>query len=253
MAVNAQLEARVKQQTEKIRDLNKQLKNRVPFDAEAAIDIEINDEDAKEAIEYRSIIKAGKVISAAELAEEDAQSTVGKNSERLGGPDEEADQQQDAREPSGTAEDALADEEAAQVDAEEKEAREAEEKKKEQHLQEARELVAKLMVLALASHDASTSGEKSAAGARTGIPRRPGSSAAMHMGLGKSASLSKASVRTPTKSSNARISSFGVASANSPVRSSTASPSSATKVAKDDTQGEKDQILDICRQLQNLL
>ncbi|ORX66961.1 hypothetical protein DL89DRAFT_62122 [Linderina pennispora] len=44
MAVNAQLEARVKQQTEKIRDLNKQLKNRVPFDAEAAIDIEINDE-----------------------------------------------------------------------------------------------------------------------------------------------------------------------------------------------------------------
>ncbi|KAJ1937498.1 hypothetical protein FBU59_004728 [Linderina macrospora] len=69
MAVNTQLEARVKQQTEKIRELSKQLKQRTPFDASAAIDVEVDDEDAKEAIEYKTTITAGKVISAAELAE----------------------------------------------------------------------------------------------------------------------------------------------------------------------------------------
>ncbi|KAI8323986.1 hypothetical protein GQ54DRAFT_85445 [Martensiomyces pterosporus] len=93
LAVNTQLEARVKAQREKINELKKQLQLKVPFLSDGTAEIDASDEalrtalkedkvferlisnlehliqDAKDAIEYRSTIAAGKVISAADLTE----------------------------------------------------------------------------------------------------------------------------------------------------------------------------------------
>ncbi|KAJ2643945.1 hypothetical protein GGH99_008472, partial [Coemansia sp. RSA 1285] len=79
LAINSQLESRVKSQREQIGELKKQLQMKMPFISEPLVDNEISDEDAKAALEYRSTIAAGKVISAAELNEDDSQLTIGKN------------------------------------------------------------------------------------------------------------------------------------------------------------------------------
>ncbi|KAJ2763815.1 hypothetical protein IWQ56_004720, partial [Coemansia nantahalensis] len=69
LVVNAQLENRVKSQGKLISDLRKQLQSRDPFVPDPAADGEVSDEDTKDALEYRSTVAAGKVISAAELDE----------------------------------------------------------------------------------------------------------------------------------------------------------------------------------------
>ncbi|KAJ2255172.1 hypothetical protein EV176_007215, partial [Coemansia sp. RSA 451] len=97
MAVNTQLESRVKTQREQISELKKQLQLNVPYMSDITMDGELPGEmsdetmksvlkedkvferlisnlehliqDAKAALEYRSTVAAGKVISAAELNE----------------------------------------------------------------------------------------------------------------------------------------------------------------------------------------
>ncbi|KAJ2423705.1 hypothetical protein GGF41_003036, partial [Coemansia sp. RSA 2531] len=120
-------------------------------------------------------------------------------------------------------------------------------------LQEARELIARLMVLALSSPEPETPDKPSAR-----APRRTGSAAAVLPPTAKPAGAPKGGLRTPAKSSSTRISSFGVASENNPVRSLVVSPSPASKAnsatGKDaQSTADKEQILDICRKLQLLL
>ncbi|KAJ2637583.1 hypothetical protein GGF44_002928, partial [Coemansia sp. RSA 1694] len=82
LAVNTQLESRVKAQREQIAELKKQLQSNIQFDPDSLLESDISDEDAKDALAYRSTIAAGKVISAAELTEDDSQLTLSKTADR---------------------------------------------------------------------------------------------------------------------------------------------------------------------------
>ncbi|KAJ2861151.1 hypothetical protein FB639_005536, partial [Coemansia asiatica] len=105
LAVNTQLEARVKTQRDQINELKKQLQMREPLISESLLDNDTSDEalrsslkedkvferlisnlehliqDAKAAIEYRSTLAAGKVINTMDMNEDDSQLTVGKSPE----------------------------------------------------------------------------------------------------------------------------------------------------------------------------
>ncbi|KAJ2071950.1 hypothetical protein IW146_007967 [Coemansia sp. RSA 922] len=288
LAVNTQLESRVKAQREQITELKKQLQSNVHFDPDTLLESDISDEalrsalkedkvferllsnleqliqDAKDALEYRSTIAAGKVISAAELTEDDSQLTVGKIADRraeqspddAGPPNDRdvvADDNNDSA-PVGESDgnvnvnvnDKAVSEQAAVVDA-------GNVVLENEKLQEARELIARLMVLALSSPEPETPDKPSAR-----APRRTGSAAAVLPPTAKPAGAPKGGLRTPAKSSSTRISSFGVASENNPVRSLVVSPSPASKAnsgtGKDaQSTADKEQILDICRKLQLLL
>ncbi|KAJ2829059.1 hypothetical protein FBU31_002776 [Coemansia sp. 'formosensis'] len=290
LAVNTQLESRVKAQREQITELKKQLQSNTHLDPDSLLESDISDEalrsalkedkvferllsnleqliqDAKDALEYRSTIAAGKVISAAELTEEDSQLTVGKAAGRRAeqGPDDADapnDQVDDNNDSATVGEGngggktateqavvtaAIADA-GASVDADNATL-------ENEKLQEARELIARLMVLALSSPDPETPDKPSIR-----APRRTGSAASALPPTAKSAGAPKGGIRTPAKSTSTRISSFGVASENNPVRSVVVSPSPASKAnssAGKDAQGttaDKEQILDICRKLQMLI
>ncbi|KAJ2253248.1 hypothetical protein GGI13_002801 [Coemansia sp. RSA 455] len=262
LAVNTQLESRVKAQREQITELKKQLQSNVHFDPDTLLESDISDEDAKDALEYRSTIAAGKVISAAELTEDDSQLTVGKIADRRAeqspddaGPPNDRDVVADDNNDSapvgesdgnGNVNDKAVSEQAAVVDA-------GNVVLENEKLQEARELIARLMVLALSSPEPETPDKPSAR-----APRRTGSAAAVLPPTAKPAGVPKGGLRTPAKSSSTRISSFGVASENNPVRSLVVSPSPASKAnsatSKDaQSTADKEQILDICRKLQLLL
>ncbi|KAJ2857446.1 hypothetical protein FB639_005998, partial [Coemansia asiatica] len=132
-------------------------------------------------------------------------------------------------------------------------------------LQEARELVARLMVLALSSPEPSAEQLPALEKTSSRIPRRTGSGPSAAAAAGSTArpsSALKGGLRTPARSSGTRISSFGVASASTPVRSAMVSPTpsgkaSSTSGGGKDSQGaaseEREQILDICRKLQQIL
>ncbi|KAJ2818604.1 hypothetical protein GGI24_005048 [Coemansia furcata] len=266
LAVNTQLESRVKAQREQITELKKQLQSNTHLDPDSLLESDISDEDAKDALEYRSTIAAGKVISAAELTEEDSQLTVGKAAGRraeqgpddAGAPNDHVDDNNDsATVGEGNGGGKTATEQAvvtaaiadasASVDADNATL-------ENEKLQEARELIARLMVLALSSPDPETPDKPSIR-----APRRTGSAASALPPTAKSAGAPKGGIRTPAKSTSTRISSFGVASENNPVRSVVVSPSPASKAnssAGKDAQGttaDKEQILDICRKLQMLI
>ncbi|KAJ1885375.1 hypothetical protein LPJ66_010148, partial [Kickxella alabastrina] len=310
LAVNSQLEARVKSQREEISDLKKQIQLKTTFAPDALPDTEISDEalrsalkedkvferlisnldhliqDAKSALEYRSTIAAGKVISAAELNEDGSQLTVGKNSEQHIDPsneietetddenddndneDEDKDQDKDdedkdddaADKPGLPTEPAVSESQDASVDtaADSNNGPEVESPK----IQEARELIARLMVLALSSPEPPSPAQFTDK-PNSRIPRRTiGGPASSSAAASTSASASAASaarplsamkggLRTPIKAPGTRISSFGVASENSPVRSLVVSPTPSGRVSTGIA--EKEQILDICRKLQQIL
>ncbi|KAJ2859561.1 hypothetical protein GGI22_002948 [Coemansia erecta] len=124
---------------------------------------------------------------------------------------------------------------------------------RDEKIQEARELVARLMVLALASSESANNTK-----ANSRIPKRAGSATATISSSSRPSSALKVGLRAPIKSTGTRISSFGVASENTPVRSLIASPTPSSKSAstsgKDTPSvGENEQILDICRKLQDIL
>ncbi|KAJ2454960.1 hypothetical protein GGF42_003514 [Coemansia sp. RSA 2424] len=291
LAVNTQLESRVKAQREQIAELKKQLQSNIQFYPDSLLESDISDEDkvferllsnlehliqdAKDALAYRSTIAAGKVISAAELTEDDSQLTLSKTADRraeqsLGdaglanetkaNDDGISDELPDAEKAATTAADATAATAAAaslssNVEQADTAASSSSTAVEEEKLQEARELIARLMVLALSSPDSETLEKPSAR-----APRRTGSAAAVLPPLAKSTGAPKGGgLRTPAKSSSTRISSFGVASENTPVRSLVVSPSPASKANSSsgkDAQGlaaDKEQILEICRKLQVLL
>ncbi|KAJ2791652.1 hypothetical protein GGI18_000988 [Coemansia linderi] len=265
LAVNTQLESRVKAQREQIAELKKQLQSNIRFDPEALLESDISDEDAKDALEYRSTIAAGKVISAAELTEDDSQLTVGKAAEQsLGNASAQNDQGAAVADSNDNNTSALVgDNDGKAAAAEQAVAADASATAdtssavlESEKLQEARELIARLMVLALSSPEPETPDKPSAR-----APRRSGSAAAVLPPTAKAAGASKSSLRTPAKSSSTRISSFGVASENNPVRSVVVSPSPTSKIGAGagtdkDAQSavaDKEQILDICRKLQQLL
>ncbi|KAJ2342542.1 hypothetical protein GGH91_003486, partial [Coemansia sp. RSA 2671] len=295
LAVNTQLESRVKAQREQIAELKKQLQSNIRFDPEALLESDISDEvsidwlgialrsalkedkvferllsnleqliqDAKDALEYRSTIAAGKVISAAELTEDDSQLTVGKAAEQsLGNASAQNDQGAAVADSNDNNTSALVgDNDGKAAAAEQAVAADASATAdtssavlESEKLQEARELIARLMVLALSSPEPETPDKPSAR-----APRRSGSAAAVLPPTAKAAGASKSSLRTPAKSSSTRISSFGVASENNPVRSVVVSPSPTSKIGAGtdkDVQSavaDKEQILDICRKLQQLL
>ncbi|KAJ2500802.1 hypothetical protein GGH96_002441 [Coemansia sp. RSA 1972] len=283
MAVNTQLESRVKTQREQISELKKQLQLNVPYMSDITIDGELPGEmsdetmksvlkedkvferlisnlehliqDAKAALEYRSTVAAGKVISAAELNEDDSQLTV--NSEARNQEIQESAASTSDGVPSKDDDDAKLETEAAAENEDEQGAASKDKEVEadnfniqEAKAQEARELVARLMVLALSSPDPSTS-EKPA----SRIPKRAGSAATP---AAARTSNAKGGLRTPVKSASARISSFGVASTSTPVRSvAVVSPTPSSKASidsKDQTStSEREQILDICRKLQQIL
>ncbi|KAJ2155891.1 hypothetical protein GGF46_005541 [Coemansia sp. RSA 552] len=251
LAVNSQLESRVKTQRDKINELKKQLQLKVPFVADTAADSEISDEDAKSALEYRSTIAAGKVISAAELDEDGPAAAAAADTQD----DHQTDT--DSNAVAATAEGAPSPQDKAAVDEQDAEGRDndkADDGDDEEKSQQARELVARLMVLALTSPEPPTP-EKLA----SRIPKRAGSAAGPTGGARPQSAL-KGGLRTPVKSASSRISSFGVASANTPVRSLAVSPTPSAKASADSGRdqppgapSEKEQILDICRQLQQIL
>ncbi|KAJ2891436.1 hypothetical protein IWW38_003619 [Coemansia aciculifera] len=251
LAVNTQLESRVKAQREQIAEMKKQLQSNIQLNTDTLLESDISDEDAKDALEYRSTIAAGKVINAVELTEDDSQLTLDKTAVDVA--DRRAEQ-----DPSdiGASNEAKADDGDKAVDTETTDAAASIAVSiEEEKLQEARELIARLMVLALSSPDPETS-EKSVR-----PPRRTGSAAAALPPVAKSIGAPKGGggLRTPAKSSSTRISSFGVASENNPVRSLVVSPSPSSKANSlpgKDAQGlaaDKEQILEICRKLQLLL
>ncbi|KAJ2064449.1 hypothetical protein GGI17_000959 [Coemansia sp. S146] len=267
LAVNTQLESRVKAQREQITELKKQLQSNIHFDPDTLLDSDISDEDAKDALEYRSTIAAGKVISAAELTEDDSQLTVGKIADRRAehspgdaGAPNDRDATVDVNNDSAPVDesngnDKTVTEQPAVADASASTSIDAGNVVLEnEKLQEARELIARLMVLALSSPEPETPDKPSAR-----APRRTGSAAAVLPPTVKPAGAPKGGgLRTPAKSSSTRISSFGVASENNPVRSLVVSPSPASKANSStgkDAQStvDKEQILDICRKLQLLL
>ncbi|KAJ2076613.1 hypothetical protein H4R24_005601 [Coemansia sp. RSA 988] len=299
MAVNTQLESRVKTQREQINELKKQLQLKVPYAADISMDCEVSDEalrsalkedkvferlisnlehliqDAKSALEYRSTIAAGKVISAAELNEDDSQLTIGSESEQQTGHDgatvpangsgkQPADgttaavgidgrsgDVESKREADGPHSDSDGDaitDETAKGKAGDKGAGSEDQSAKQQ---DARELVAQLMVLALSSPEPAAPEKVSSR-----IPKRTGSAVT---GATRPQAGFKGGLRTPIKSANARISSFGVASTSTPVRSVAVSPTPSSKTSGDSgkdpmsSTSEKEQILEICRKLQNIL
>ncbi|KAJ2314414.1 hypothetical protein IWW52_004291 [Coemansia sp. RSA 2704] len=263
MAVNTQLESRVKAQREQIAELKKQLQLKASYIPEVSADIEEADEDAKAALEYRSTIAAGKVISAAELNEDDSQVTVNTEqespdavastsadtaakSEDNAASNADRDTDRDNHDNDGNDDDKSEAEPEVEADA----VADAEADAEAAKLQEARELVARLMVLALSSPDPTTP-EKPA----SRIPKRMVSAAAV--GAARPPNALKGGLRTPAKSTSARISSFGVASTSTPVRSVAVSPTPSSKASADSSKeqipGEKEQMLDICRKLQQLL
>ncbi|KAJ2122431.1 hypothetical protein IW147_003414 [Coemansia sp. RSA 720] len=283
MAVNTQLESRVKTQREQISELKKQLQLNVPYMSDITMDGELPGEmsdetmksvlkedkvferlisnlehliqDAKAALEYRSTVAAGKVISAAELNEDDSQLTV--NSEARNQENQESAASTSNEVLSNGADDTKTEAEAAAENEDEQDSAskdkgaEADDSNvQDAKMQEARELVARLMVLALSSPDPSTS-EKPA----SRIPKRAGSAATP---VAARTSNAKGGLRTPVKSASARISSFGVASTSTPVRSVAVSPTPSSKASIDSkdqtsTSSEREQILDICRKLQQIL
>ncbi|KAJ2661382.1 hypothetical protein IW148_003378 [Coemansia sp. RSA 1199] len=283
MAVNTQLESRVKTQREQISELKKQLQLNVPYMSDITMDGELPGEmsdetmksvlkedkvferlisnlehliqDAKAALEYRSTVAAGKVISAAELNEDDSQLTV--NSEARNQENQESAASTSNEVPSNGADDTKTEAEAAaenedeQYSASKDKGVETDDSNvQDAKMQEARELVARLMVLALSSPDPSTP-EKPA----SRIPKRAGSAATP---VAARTSNAKGGLRTPVKSASARISSFGVASTSTPVRSVAVSPTPSSKASIDSkdqtsTSNEREQILDICRKLQQIL
>ncbi|KAJ1995432.1 hypothetical protein GGI26_001154 [Coemansia sp. RSA 1358] len=308
MAVNTQLEARVKAQREQINELKKQLQLKAPLLSDSLADGELSDEalrsalkedkvferlisnlehliqDAKDALEYRSTIAAGKVISATELNEDGSQLTVGK--EPGNEPDQheksedksDADTNDDTSDKSDNEKDANVVAEQASVDGDGNENENADEQSQnaekntsvegkggdaaaslsaadhtDEKLQEARELVARLMVLALASSDSAVQGKPASR-----IPKRSGSAAALST-PNRPASALRGGLRTPVKITSTRISSFGVASENTPVRSLVTSPTPSLNPTSSDGKepspqsAEKDQILEICRKLQQIL
>ncbi|KAJ2165202.1 hypothetical protein GGH15_003506 [Coemansia sp. RSA 562] len=285
MAVNTQLESRVKTQREQISELKKQLQLNVPYMSDITMDGELPGEmsdetmksvlkedkvferlisnlehliqDAKAALEYRSTVAAGKVISAAELNEDDSQLTV--NSEARNQENQESAASAGNEVPSKGNDDVNLEAEAAAENEDEQDTASKDKDKEveaddsnvqDAKVQEARELVARLMVLALSSPDPSTS-EKPA----SRIPKRAGSAATP---AAARTSNAKGGLRTPVKSVSARISSFGVASTSTPVRSVAVSPTPSSKASIDSkdqtsTSSEREQILDICRKLQQIL
>ncbi|KAJ2272093.1 hypothetical protein J3F81_003196 [Coemansia sp. RSA 371] len=285
MAVNTQLESRVKTQREQISELKKQLQLNVPYMSDITMDGELPGEmsdetmksvlkedkvferlisnlehliqDAKAALEYRSTVAAGKVISAAELNEDDSQLTV--NSEARNQENQESAASTGNEVPSKGNDDVNLEAEASAENEDEQDTASKDKDKgveaddsnvQDAKVQEARELVARLMVLALSSPDPSTS-EKPA----SRIPKRAGSAATP---AAARTSNAKGGLRTPVKSVSARISSFGVASTSTPVRSVAVSPTPSSKASidsKDQTSisSEREQILDICRKLQQIL
>ncbi|KAJ2224674.1 hypothetical protein EV180_003597 [Coemansia sp. RSA 518] len=282
MAVNTQLESRVKTQREQISELKKQLQLNVPYMSDITMDGELPGEmsdesvlkedkvferlisnlehliqDAKAALEYRSTVAAGKVISAAELNEDDSQLTV--NSEARNQENQESAASTGNEVPSKGNDDVNLEAEASAENEDEQDTASKDKDKgveaddsnvQDAKVQEARELVARLMVLALSSPDPSTS-EKPA----SRIPKRAGSAATP---AAARTSNAKGGLRTPVKSVSARISSFGVASTSTPVRSVAVSPTPSSKASIDSkdqtsTSSEREQILDICRKLQQIL
>ncbi|KAJ2453465.1 hypothetical protein EV183_002218 [Coemansia sp. RSA 2336] len=263
LAVNAQLETRVKSQREQILELKKQLQLKAPYLPDIPADSELSDEalrsalkedkvferlllnlehliqDAKSALEYRSTIAAGKVISATELNEDNREA------------------------PSDLAPPARTDSADTPADTDESEDQDSTVSKSEKvepgtdaaddaKIQEARELVARLMVLALSSPEPPTPEKPTSR-----IPKRSGSATTPTTSR---VAAGKSNQRTPVKTPGTRISSFGVASTSTPVRSVAVSPtpsSSKNSVSggKEPTSaaGEKEQILDICRKLQEIL
>ncbi|KAJ1843571.1 hypothetical protein LPJ73_005449, partial [Coemansia sp. RSA 2703] len=103
LVVNSQLEARVKAQREQINELKKQIQMKVSYIPESVADNDVPDEalrsalkedkvferlisnlelliqDAKSALEYRSLPAAGKVINTIDMNEDGSQLTVGKS------------------------------------------------------------------------------------------------------------------------------------------------------------------------------
>ncbi|PIA16976.1 hypothetical protein COEREDRAFT_80710 [Coemansia reversa NRRL 1564] len=300
MAVNTQLESRLKTQREQINELKKQLQLKVPFAADVSMDGEVSDEalrsalkedkvferlisnlehliqDAKSALEYRSTIAAGKVISAAELNEADSQLTIGSEPEqqtrqdvsaaRKGGSGKEPTEDVTAavsidggsgdlepeKEVDGPHGDShIVSEEVANDKTGDKGAGPEDQSADSAKQQEARELVARLMVLALSSPGPTT-------------PEKPSSRVSKRTGhvvtsASRPQSALKSGLRTPIKSASTRISSFGVASTSTPVRSIAVSPTPSSKASGDSgkdlapSTSEKEQILEICRKLQNIL
>ncbi|KAJ2478922.1 hypothetical protein IWW56_003426 [Coemansia sp. RSA 2131] len=212
-------------------------------------------QDAKAALEYRSTVAAGKVISAAELNEDDSQLTV--NSEARNQENQESAASTSNEVPSNGADDTKTEAEAAAENEDEQDSASKDKgvetddsNVQDAKMQEARELVARLMVLALSSPDPSTS-EKPV----SRIPKRAGSAATP---VAARTSNAKGGLRTPVKSASARISSFGVASTSTPVRSVAVSPTPSSKASIDSkdqtsTSSERELILDICRKLQQIL
>ncbi|KAJ2354864.1 hypothetical protein GGF43_003019 [Coemansia sp. RSA 2618] len=273
MAVNTQLESRVKSQREQISELKKQLQLNVPYMPDMSVDGEVSgeltdesalkeDKDAKAALEYRSTVAAGKVISAAELNEDDSQLTVSSEAEKQEDQEVSASTSNEAPPNNKSADAANPDMETdaeAVVEPEGENDTNVKDKSVEASdaientkAQEARELVARLMVLALSSPDPATPEKPTSR-----IPKRAGPGATS--GAVRPSSALKGGLRTPVKSTSARISSFGVASSNSPVRSVVVSPTPSSKASADSSKeqttaaNEKEQILDICRKLQQIL
>ncbi|KAJ2616257.1 hypothetical protein H4S08_000886 [Coemansia sp. RSA 1365] len=299
MAVNTQLESRLKTQREQINELKKQLQLKVPFAADVSMDGEVSDEalrsalkedkvferlisnlehliqDAKSALEYRSTIAAGKVISAAELNEADSQLTIGSELEQqtrhddstapTGGSgkqpmegvttavkiDGESGDLESEKEVDGPHGDGHVIAEAAKDKTGDKGADPENQGPDSAKQQEARELVARLMVLALSSPGPTTPEKPSSR-----ISKRTGPATT---GASRPQSALKSGLRTPIKSASTRISSFGVASTSTPVRSIAVSPTPSSKASGDSgkdsapSTSEKEQILEICRKLQNIL
>ncbi|KAJ2633358.1 hypothetical protein H4R22_000546 [Coemansia sp. RSA 1290] len=278
LAVNAQLESRVKSQREQISELKKQLQLKTPYLPDISADSEVSDEalrsalkedkvferlllnlehliqDAKSALEYRSTIAAGKVISATELNEDNSQVTA---SGEVENPDSQEapsdlvppDRTDSADTPADTAESEDQDSAVSKSEKIEPSSNAVDDAK----MQEARELVARLMVLALSSPEPPTPEKPTSR-----IPKRSGS--ATTPTAARTAAAGKNNQRTPVKAPGSRISSFGVASTSTPVRSVAVSPtpsSSKNSVtsSKEPTSAasEKEQILDICRKLQEIL
>ncbi|KAJ1663712.1 hypothetical protein IW140_004683 [Coemansia sp. RSA 1813] len=300
MTINTQLESRVKSQREQINELKKQLQMKAPFISDPLADNEISDEalrsalkedkvferlisnldhliqDAKAALEYRSTIAAGKVISAADLNEGDSQLTIGKSAgNELGqkptseisasktrgandvasedGEEREAKKENDSTDDTGSENDGGEGTSSADKTKDVPADTDTLPDPRDEKIQEARELVARLMVLALASQE-STNQTK----INSRIPMRAGSASAATSNSSRPPSALKVGLRAPVKSASTRISSFGVASESTPVRSLIASPTPPSKSASGsgrDTPAiaEKEQIIDICRKLQDIL
>ncbi|KAJ2390788.1 hypothetical protein GGI05_003127, partial [Coemansia sp. RSA 2603] len=257
--------------------------------------LELLIQDAKSALEYRSLPAAGKVINTIDMNEDGSQLTVGKSPDpqsaqnvddtvegntgamvdSKGGKSTETITEQEDEDDDSDDGDSAADAESSDKKDGEKEST-ADSDEVNAKLQEARELVARLMVLALSSSEPApaqtpVSATTDKIGSR--IPRRTGSGGgAVSNPTARPQSALKSGLRTPMKSAGTRISSFGVASENTPVRSTVVSPTPSGKAsslsgsagasAKDSQNAsgpgaaqsaERDQILDICRKLQQIL